>query len=621
MSQEITRAAAVLRVSSAGQTDDDKDSIGNQRRLAETMAERHGWELVAEYDETAGKGFQSGRAKMNDRPYIQEMLAEAKEGVFDVVIFRDPSRLGRHDGEALSLGYDLSDENVLVAFSADDKIADIADKNDRLLFMIGQWAADVDWSNMKANVTRGRYDAAKDGRWVTGPSPAGYRRVRDGADKGFLEIDPIYRPVVMACFDLIASGEETPTTAGIRLGEMFPHLPRRPSGKPWSSASVIEWIRKKGYKGDGFEVQVAPTGDAAQELFTIAAPGIIDHAAWDLANRTLDRKVRDNRAKLRTDNQTRNEYALRGRLFHNGPEHAEPMKLVGAPLPKSDGTTQRVLRCNAATTRWQQRHPDEPVCGGFGFANNGQRLKVVNAGLVEALLIDELVERLQDADSLAGWVREADEQALAAERTEGDLATTAAALAQLDRRREGILTLLIDGDITRADKTLRLKALDVDREKIEARAARLNQKAADAKAFVVTLQMLEETTVGLLDVRPGDERDVYVAGVDESGADIEVVEGLGWLDALLLLRKAAADVVSGRTADLPAWATAWAATMAERLDVRGFVEDSEGKVPTVRFEATIDLDGPRSVEYSARNEKGRTPRRRREAPPSIPASG
>jgi DNA invertase Pin-like site-specific DNA recombinase len=120
MLQEITRAAAVLRVSSAGQTDDDKDSIGNQRRLAETMADRHGWELVAEYDETAEKGFQSGRAKMNDRPYIQKMLAEAKAGAFDVVIFRDPSRLGRHDGEALSLGYDLRDEGVLVAFSADN---------------------------------------------------------------------------------------------------------------------------------------------------------------------------------------------------------------------------------------------------------------------------------------------------------------------------------------------------------------------------------------------------------------------------------------------------------------------------------------------------------------------
>jgi hypothetical protein len=285
------------------------------------------------------------------------------------------------------------------------KVVDIADKNDRLLFIIGQWAADVDWSTMKANVTRGRYDAAKAGRWVTGPPPAGYRRIRDGAadDKGRLEVDPVYEPVVVACFDLIAAGE-APTTVGIRLAEAFSHLPRR-NGKPWSSASVIEWIRKKGYKGAGFEVKVAPTKDAEQGLFAIPAPGIVDPKVWELANRTLDRKVKDNRARLGTDKQTRNEYALRGRLFHDGPEHDEPMKLVGAPLPKPDGTKQRVLRCNAATTRWQQRHTDEPTCLGFGVANSGQRLKVVSAGLVEALLIDELVERLQDADSLAGWVR------------------------------------------------------------------------------------------------------------------------------------------------------------------------------------------------------------------------
>lgn len=116
----IQRAGAVLRVSSATQADPEKDSLDNQRRLAAEMAGRHGWELVAEYDETADKGFQSGRDAMNDRPYIQKMLAEAKAGAFDVVIFRDPSRLGRHDGEALSLGYDLRDEGVLVAFSADN---------------------------------------------------------------------------------------------------------------------------------------------------------------------------------------------------------------------------------------------------------------------------------------------------------------------------------------------------------------------------------------------------------------------------------------------------------------------------------------------------------------------
>ncbi|MEE9178477.1 MAG: hypothetical protein V3U46_08615, partial [Acidimicrobiia bacterium] len=219
---------------------------------------------------------------------------------------------------------------------------------------------------------------------------------------------------------------------------------------------------------------------------------------------------------------------------------------------------------------------------------------------MEALLIDELVERLQDADSLAGWVREADEQALAAERTEGDLETTAAVLARLEGKREKVLTLFVDGDITRAEKSEKLATLDDERDKVESRATRLSRDLATAQSFAFTIEDLESMTVGswVLDVRPGDERDVTVVGVDETGAAIEVVEGLGWLDALLDLRKEAAKVVYGRTTELPEWAAQWATAMAERLDVKAFIEDVGEDRPTIRFEAVVDLSGARSLEHA-----------------------
>ena len=69
------RIVLYLRASSEEQT----ESIDAQRDLLERYAADHNWEIVPEYLEPATSG-----DSFNRRPVLQQMLVDAKAGLFDV---------------------------------------------------------------------------------------------------------------------------------------------------------------------------------------------------------------------------------------------------------------------------------------------------------------------------------------------------------------------------------------------------------------------------------------------------------------------------------------------------------------------------------------------------------
>jgi DNA invertase Pin-like site-specific DNA recombinase len=79
------RAALYVRVST------DKQTIENQQRELRQIAERRGWEIVAEYHD-AGISGAKGRDK---RPGLDQMLKDASRRRFDVVMAWAIDRIGR----------------------------------------------------------------------------------------------------------------------------------------------------------------------------------------------------------------------------------------------------------------------------------------------------------------------------------------------------------------------------------------------------------------------------------------------------------------------------------------------------------------------------------------------
>ena len=79
------RAAIYVRVST------DKQTVENQVRELRQIAERRGWEVVAQYSD-AGISGSRGR---DDRPGLDQMLKDAQRRRFDVVMAWAIDRLGR----------------------------------------------------------------------------------------------------------------------------------------------------------------------------------------------------------------------------------------------------------------------------------------------------------------------------------------------------------------------------------------------------------------------------------------------------------------------------------------------------------------------------------------------
>ena len=85
MANKTKRAAIYLRVSTSGQT------VENQRRELEQVAQRRGWSVVEVYQDEGISGTK-GRDK---RPGFDRMLKDASRRKFDVVMAWAIDRLGR----------------------------------------------------------------------------------------------------------------------------------------------------------------------------------------------------------------------------------------------------------------------------------------------------------------------------------------------------------------------------------------------------------------------------------------------------------------------------------------------------------------------------------------------
>ncbi|NLH00396.1 MAG: recombinase family protein, partial [Clostridiales bacterium] len=87
------RVAAYARVSTKKK--EQLDSLENQTRFFEEYAKSRGYTLVAVYsDEKSGRSIQK-------REGFQQLLADGEKKLFDVVLFRDATRLARNTVDSL----------------------------------------------------------------------------------------------------------------------------------------------------------------------------------------------------------------------------------------------------------------------------------------------------------------------------------------------------------------------------------------------------------------------------------------------------------------------------------------------------------------------------------------
>jgi len=153
----MKRAALYLRVST------DKQTVENQVAALRQIAERRGWEIVAEYHD-AGISGAKGRDK---RPGLDQLLNDAQRRSFDVVMAWAIDRLGRSLIDLLGTIQTL--EACGVDLYLDRQAIDTTTPAGRLMFQVTGAFAEFERSMIRQRVNAGLKRAVEQGKLLGRP--------------------------------------------------------------------------------------------------------------------------------------------------------------------------------------------------------------------------------------------------------------------------------------------------------------------------------------------------------------------------------------------------------------------------------------------------------------------
>lgn len=198
MSQH-TRAALYARYSTENQS---ADSIEDQFRVCDRLAERHGFKVVERFSDAAISG------GTTERPGYQALLAAARAKQFKVIVAEDKSRLWRSLPEQWRALSELMDGGVHIVTRDIDTRAE----NFKILLSVHGAMADVYRDQIGYRTRRGLEGRARSGK-PTGGRAYGYFAARDG-ETGLREVHAEQAESVGRIFTRYAAGKSPRWIAG-----------------------------------------------------------------------------------------------------------------------------------------------------------------------------------------------------------------------------------------------------------------------------------------------------------------------------------------------------------------------------------------------------------------------
>lgn len=344
--------AIYARVSSDRQR--EKHTIDSQTRLLPEYAKREGWKIVETYKDDGFSG-----ETVEGRPAFVRLLDDAADGLFDVVLCIDLDRITRSKKDAEgALIFDHFREHGVKLATPSQGVIDLDDEDQDFLVGIRRTVAKWEKRKIISRMTRGKKEAAKQGRRFSCLDPFGLRWVPDAkaATRGRYEIVPAEALIVRRMFQLSVEGlgvsmlcwrlnQEGHRTRDIKRGS------RRDGGPgEWAASTVRKMLRSTTYKG-AFEVF------KASDKTVIPVPAIIDAETWERTQSSLTSRKPE--AKWKHDRQ----YLLSGLLRCDVCDAA--MWAVNARAGRYDGSRggrpQAYYRCSS-TNAWRKMKLDGP-CG------------------------------------------------------------------------------------------------------------------------------------------------------------------------------------------------------------------------------------------------------------------
>jgi len=224
------KAAFYLRASTARQSEEGF-TLDFQLEHLQVYAQRHGYRMVRTYTDAG----ESGSTIL--RPGFQQMLKDAEDSVFQVVLVYRWDRFSRKLADLVTVVESLANEGVKlesVTQASDEKTPE-----GKLMRNILGSFAQFELDQLKVRVKAGMVRRAKEGLWLSRP-PYGYQM-----EKGRLVVDHTEASVVQEIFDWKASGDGLNQIARQLNSQAVPSK----GGGPWRAVKIKRILENPVYFG------------------------------------------------------------------------------------------------------------------------------------------------------------------------------------------------------------------------------------------------------------------------------------------------------------------------------------------------------------------------------------
>ena len=203
-----------IRLSREDGDDLESESVTNQRSLLTGFLKANGLNPINEY---VDDGYSGGNF---NRPGFQRLINDINQGIINMVITKDLSRLGR---DHIKTGYYVENyfpEKSIRYIAVNDDIDTFYETSGSDMMPFKLSMNDMYAKDISKKVRSNLLSMKKDGKFC-GSTPA-YGYMRDKNDKHILVPDPDTSPVVKRIFELYVSGYGSSAIADILTKENIP---------------------------------------------------------------------------------------------------------------------------------------------------------------------------------------------------------------------------------------------------------------------------------------------------------------------------------------------------------------------------------------------------------------
>jgi site-specific DNA recombinase len=188
----------------------------------------------------------SGSVRVNERPEGARLLREARAGKFDCVLVFRIDRLARRTSDLLNTVEEL--EACGVSLRSLTEPFDTSTPAGKFMISTLGGIAELERANFRDRTKAGMERLAREGRWLGGKPPFGYRVV-----DGKLAIDPEQSDIVKKVFVWYLSGQRVRGIAQ-RLNALAVRHPlewnKRGKDRPWYESTVSKLLKNRVYIGE-----------------------------------------------------------------------------------------------------------------------------------------------------------------------------------------------------------------------------------------------------------------------------------------------------------------------------------------------------------------------------------